>query len=100
MFGLGHCASVERYDLVVRLIGVDKAQGGELVVDQLDTRGVNALVFHPSAVLAKILAGGRHNQRSLAQQCQGVGDIAGYPTAHAAHRIDQEADGQHMNLVR
>ena len=95
-----HRASVKRDDLVVRLIGVDKARCREVVGDLDDAGGIDALARHPRAVLAEILAGCGDDQRSLAEQRQRVGDVAGHAATHPAHRVNQEADGEHVNFVR
>ena len=52
-----------------------------------------------SPVLGEVLAGGGHQERPVAEQGQGVGDVAGHAAPQPAHVVHQEAHRQPVHPV-
>ena len=66
----------------------------------LHVRGVDAGGVEPLAVLAEVLARGRHQQRPLAEQRQRVGDVRRAAAAPLVHRVDEEAEADAVHVLR
>src|SRR5205807_924059 len=98
--GIGHGAGVERRDLIVVLIGAAEERRAELAVDFDDQRRIDARRLEPAPVLAEILAGRRHQQRTLAEQRERVRDVRRAAAAPLHHRVDEEAETDAVHVLR
>ena len=98
--GAGHRPGVERGDLILAQVGVDKKGGGEILGVDGDARGINPLVFEPALIIAKILACRAEQIGLRPEQAQAVGNVGGAASALAAHRVHQETHAQGVQLVR
>jgi Cu+-exporting ATPase len=81
----------------VLIVACPCAMGMATPVDQM--AGINANLFQPTAVVAKVLPHSRKKSWVAVEQLIGIGNIGGHTAALACHRIDQKAQGDILKLV-
>ena len=94
-----HRGGVESVDLVVVLVGDQRAARGEFVLHDADAFKRNPLRFEERAVFGKILARRGEDKRLFAHQRQRIGDVPRAAAALFHQPVDEEAYIQNMQLV-
>lgn len=94
-----HRGGVESIDLVVVLVGDQRAARGEFVLHDADAFERNPLRFEERAVFGKILARRGEDKRLFAHQRQRIGDVPRAAAALFHQPVDEEAYIQNMQLV-
>ena len=89
-------AGVESVDLVVVLVGDQRAARGEFVLHDADAFKRNPLRFEERAVFGKILARRGEDKRLFAHQRQRIGDVPRAAAALFHQPVDEEAYIQNM----
>src|SRR5205807_283760 len=94
-----HRTGKEGGDLVVVEVGGDEAGGGGDVVAAERRGGVDPAALELGAVAGEVVADRGAEQRALAEQSQGVGDVRGGPAAAPLEAVDEEGDVEDVGLV-
>jgi hypothetical protein len=94
-----HGAGVKGRDLVVVEIRGDETGGSGDVIAAQHRRRVDPAATEGGSVLGEVVADGGAEQRPLAEQGQGVGDVRGRPAPPLLQLVDQEGDVDQVRLV-
>ena len=94
-----HRGGMEPVDLVVVLVGNQRAARGKLILHDADAFERNPFRFEERAVFGKVPARRGEDKRLFAHQRQRVGDVPRAAAAFFHQPVDEEAHVQNMQLV-
>jgi hypothetical protein len=97
---LGHRAGVERGDLVPDLVGRGDETRGVPERGLTHPAGVNTVAFQPGPVLGEVRARAANQQRAQTQTAETERDIGRHPAAPDLQLVDEERQGNLVQLVR
>jgi hypothetical protein len=98
--GLGHRARVERGDLVLLGVGGAHEARGVPRLGHVDAGGVDVVALQPGLVVGEVGSDRPDEHRAQAQAPHAEGDVGGDPSPPDLEVLDEEGQGDLVELVR